>query len=61
MELNSKDYGITVQGNHYLHSKLLNPAHKNKKNGSALRGHSKDMTPSAADYMNTISQVQNGK
>jgi len=50
-----------VQGNHFLHSKLLNPAHKNRKNGSALRGYSKDMTqPSGADYLNTISQVQNG-
>ena len=56
MELNSKDYGITVKGNHFLNPKILNPAHKKYKHGSALRGNSKDMTtPSAADYLNTIS------
>ena len=60
MELNSKDYGITVQGNHFLHSKLLNPAHKNKKNGSALRGNSRDIQPSTAEYLKTISQNNQG-
>lgn len=62
MELNSKDYGITVQGNHFLHSKLLNPAHKKHKNGSALRGYSKDGTPNAGgEYLNTISQIPGSK